>query len=228
MSFKITTYFNNYNPYKAFKKINFIFQIELNYKKRGSISNVKYLKKYLNYFKFEIKEMWLTKNEKRVLKLLLDNARISDTHIAEKLNISSQAVGRIRRNLEEEIVDKYNLDLNFSKIGLNVFIICKAKLTQSGEKFGKLNVEKKLIDEPNIILLCKLLSEEFPYFFIARFKNIQDLSDFFSNGRELHKYVKFGEMSPLDTKNILKQDSKQLIIKTIENLGTKSTKIDID
>ncbi len=31
--------------------------------------------------------MWLTKNEKKVLKLLIDNAKLSDTSIANKLNI---------------------------------------------------------------------------------------------------------------------------------------------
>ena len=43
--------------------------------------------------------MWLTKHEKEVLKLLLDDGKISDTSMAEKLNISTQAVGRIRKRL---------------------------------------------------------------------------------------------------------------------------------
>jgi len=46
--------------------------------------------------------MWLTKNEKEVLKLLLSNGKLSDTSIAEKLDISTQATGRIRKRLEEK------------------------------------------------------------------------------------------------------------------------------
>jgi len=64
--------------------------------------------------------MWLTKNEKKVLKLLLDNAKLSDTYIAKKLNISSQAIGRIRKKLEEEIINGYILDLDYSKININM------------------------------------------------------------------------------------------------------------
>ena len=40
--------------------------------------------------------MWLTKHEKEVLKLLLEDGKLSDTSIAERLNISTQAIGRIR------------------------------------------------------------------------------------------------------------------------------------
>jgi hypothetical protein len=36
--------------------------------------------------------MWLTNNEKKALKLLLENSRLSDTTIATKLNITSQAL----------------------------------------------------------------------------------------------------------------------------------------
>jgi len=67
--------------------------------------------------------MWLTKNEKKVLILLIDNAKLSDTSIANQLNISSQAIGKIRRKLEEEIIEKYTIELNLKKLGLNLGVI---------------------------------------------------------------------------------------------------------
>ena len=53
--------------------------------------------------------MQLTRNEKRVLKLLVDNAKLSDISMANKLNISGQAVGKIRHYLEQNIIKKYTL-----------------------------------------------------------------------------------------------------------------------
>ena len=44
----------------------------------------------------------LTKNEKQTLKMLLDNGRISDVEMASKLKITTQAVGKIRKGLEEK------------------------------------------------------------------------------------------------------------------------------
>jgi DNA-binding Lrp family transcriptional regulator len=60
--------------------------------------------------------MKLTKNEKTVLKLLLDNAKISDSAIAAKLKISSQAVGKIRRKLEKTVIDSYTVNLNYKSV----------------------------------------------------------------------------------------------------------------
>jgi len=85
--------------------------------------------------------MKLTKNEKKALKLLLDNSRISDSEIASKLNISSQAVGKIRRKLESSIINSYSLNLNYSKLGIQTFAIAVAKLTKDGLDKGELEIE---------------------------------------------------------------------------------------
>ena len=86
--------------------------------------------------------MWLTKNEKKVLKLLIDDAKLSDTFIANKLNISSQAIGRIRKKLEEDIIKNYTLELDLSELGINSFFMCKVKLTPEGKCLDKKEIEK--------------------------------------------------------------------------------------
>ena len=172
--------------------------------------------------------MWLTKNEKKVLKLLLDNAKLSDTSIAKKLNISSQAIGRIRKKLEEEIIKGYTLDLDYSKININIFVSCIARLTPAGKEFGEQKIEEMMIKCPNIIGISKYAGEEFSYSFLIGFRDIDELEIFFdSNGKnkELFNYLICNKMSPVGTKNILKKNKNLLCHKAIDELGTKSTKI---
>ncbi len=72
--------------------------------------------------------MKLTRNEKGVLKLLLENGRIADVDMASKLKISTQAVGKIRRKLEEKnVITGYTCNLNLEKLGLNVLTLTLTK-----------------------------------------------------------------------------------------------------
>jgi DNA-binding Lrp family transcriptional regulator len=67
-------------------------------------------------------ESKLQKNECHVLKHLVANARASDSSMAEKMGISTQAVGKIRRKLEEQrVILGYNVQLNPHYIGLEIF-----------------------------------------------------------------------------------------------------------
>jgi len=68
--------------------------------------------------------MDLNDNEKRVLKLLIADGRMSDKYISKKLKISPQAVGKIRKKLEkEEIIKGYCAEIDFKKIGITSFAI---------------------------------------------------------------------------------------------------------
>ena len=96
--------------------------------------------------------MWLTKNEKKVLKLLIGNAKLSDTSIANQLNISSQAVGQIRKKLEEEIIEGYTVNINPSKLGINVFVIGPIKFNCTIYIFSTIFTKSSLV-----ILLNRLL-----------------------------------------------------------------------
>ena len=94
--------------------------------------------------------MNFTKNEKKVLKLLLVNSRISDTEIANNLKISSQAVGKIRRKLEQSVVESYGINLNYSKLGIQTFALALSKLNKSGQELGELEIEQLLLENPHV------------------------------------------------------------------------------
>ncbi|MEA3430100.1 MAG: helix-turn-helix domain-containing protein [Nanoarchaeota archaeon] len=63
----------------------------------------------------------LTQNEIKVLKKLIEQARVSDTEIAKNMSISQQAVYQIRNRLEElGVIKGYMPIIDFKKIGINL------------------------------------------------------------------------------------------------------------
>lgn len=162
--------------------------------------------------------MWLTKNEKKVLKLLIDNAKLSDTSIANRLNISSQAVGRIRKKLEEEVIKNYTLELDLSKLGLNSLSLIEVKCPP---KDGKESQEKS-INCPNVVNVIKLMKGTHTYKVIRICSDLEECEKCnFGN----YSSVTISDAQTLPVSNMIKNNFKPLLHKAIDNLGTKTTKI---
>ena len=174
--------------------------------------------------------MFLTKNEKRVLKLLLEDARLSDTSISNKLNISNQAVGRIRKKLEEEIIENYTLNINLKKLKINLFYMANLEMNSREEEGSLKVIEENIVKDANVICFIRLAEGLNNYFAIGGYKDISDYQNY------VQKWEKEGKISEIakikhsnffSVENILKNTSKDLIIKAIDELGLKSTNIDI-
>jgi len=171
--------------------------------------------------------MWLTKNEKKALKLMLENAKISDSAMALKLKISSQAVGKIRKKLEGTIIESYTLNLNYSKLGINLFAIALAKITAEGLDAGELEVEKKLLDTPHIIQVFRLPRGSFTHAILYGFRNVNELDDFFHSQKqkqELHNFLENKELFTFSNYSLIKNNPTQLFNKIIDELGTHTSK----
>jgi len=167
--------------------------------------------------------MQLTKNEKKILKLLLDNSKLSDTAIANKIKITSQSVGRIRKKLEEEIIDDYTLHLNYSKLGINIFSLGMIKLTAEGKKINKSEIENKILDNHNILKLYRCHGKENSHYFVAAFKDINELSKVL-NSRDQNDVHNFTTLIScvVPVADVVKEDARALFHKAIDALGTKS------
>ncbi|MCK5345503.1 MAG: winged helix-turn-helix transcriptional regulator, partial [Candidatus Heimdallarchaeota archaeon] len=96
--------------------------------------------------------MKLTRNDRRVLKFLIENGRSPDADMARGLNITPQAVGKIRRKLESEgIVKGYSTIVDYGKLGINVLAIALFKFTQESRKtLGGKDIDER-IKGPHII-----------------------------------------------------------------------------
>jgi DNA-binding Lrp family transcriptional regulator len=164
----------------------------------------------------------LTKNEKRVLKLLLDNSRISDSEMALNLGISGQAIGKIRRKLEGSIIESYSVNLNYSKLGINIFAIAIAKLTREGLDRGQLEVEQELLSNPHVINVYRIPKLSSTHVILYGFRDMSELDGFFYSPRmreRLHNHLETQELFTFSHNSLIKKNSAQLFHKIIDELG---------
>jgi DNA-binding Lrp family transcriptional regulator len=169
--------------------------------------------------------MKFNKNEKRVLKHLLANARATDSAIAKKLRISSQAVGKIRKKLESSVIESYSINLNYAKLGIQTFVIALAKLTHDGMDKGELEVEKRLSDDPNVIEVFRLPNQSTTHVILYGFKDMNDLDSFFHSTKkkqELHHYIENRETFTFSHNSRIKSDPRQLFQKVIDEADSET------
>lgn len=166
--------------------------------------------------------MKLTKNEKRTLKLLLEDAKISDSAIAKKLRISNQAVGKIRKKLESTIIESYSLNLNYSRLGINAFAIGLAKMTEAGLAKGEDKVEGVLLNTPHIIQILRLPHGNYTHALVYGFRDVGELDDFFHSPelkKGLHNYIENKELFTFSHNSFVKNSPNLLFHKIIDELG---------
>jgi len=121
-----------------------------------------------------------TKNEKEIIKLLLANGRITDMEMAGKIKISAQAVGKIRKTLEDNgIIEGYSCNLNFKKMGIGMLCVCMMKLKN---KFYKTienhDVKEFLNDIPTSIVTCIPASSEISVISLYGFRNAEEMEKY--------------------------------------------------
>ena len=166
--------------------------------------------------------MKLTKNERKTLKLLLNNARISDSEVALKLNISSQAVGKLRRKLESSVIDSYTINLNYFKLGIQTFAIAIARITQKGLNKGELEVEQNLLTNPHIINVYRLPKGSSTHILLYGFRDVNELDNFFHSPKirkELHDFIETQELFTFSHNSLIKNDPSRLFHKIIDSIG---------
>ncbi|MEM4267364.1 MAG: Lrp/AsnC family transcriptional regulator [Candidatus Woesearchaeota archaeon] len=172
--------------------------------------------------------MMLTKNEKKTLKMLLENSRITDSEIAAELGITSQAVGKIRRKLEQSIIDSYTINLNAAKLGIRTYAMAIARLTREGMDKGELEVEEHLLKNAHIISVYRLPSSSSTHMILFGFKDLDELDTFFhsqSAKQNLHNYIEINELFTFSHNSLVKNSPKQLLHKAIDNLGASTREI---
>ncbi len=170
--------------------------------------------------------MELTKNEKKVLKLLIDDSRISDSDMALKLNISSQAIGKIRRKLESTVIDSYTLNLNYSKLGVTIFAVAIAKINREGLDRGQLEVEQELQKNPHVIRVYRLPKHNATHLISYGFKDMAELDNFFyapKTKQGLHTYFEIQELFMFSHNSLIKNSPSQLFHKIVDEMGLKNS-----
>ncbi len=172
----------------------------------------------------------LNDNERKTLNLIIQNAKFSDTQIAKKLKITSQAVGKIRKRLEKIVISGYSVDVDYSVLGINLFAAGLFELTEKGKDFGKLETENILLSNPNVVSICRLPKGNVTYFISFGFRDMNELDNFFQSPdtRELHKLIDTRDLFTYSYNGILKNSSVELMFKMLRELDQDKSNLKFD
>jgi DNA-binding Lrp family transcriptional regulator len=156
----------------------------------------------------------LTKNEITILKILLDNGRMSDTEISEQLHISPQAIGKIRRKLEDnDIIQGYTCMLNFEKIGLHTFALTYLNFyPKVYTDFSGVNIFDILRAKFRLLFCCVPSNSEVSLICLFGFKDMVEMDSYFKKFKAQYKdYCQIERIIPFSYNNLLSFDPRELM-----------------
>ena len=115
----------------------------------------------------------LTKNEKTVLKKIIEQAKIPDLEIAQKMGLSQQAIFKIRHKLEDlGVIKGYMPIIDFKKIGIETLVVIGIKLTSYvWEKFSEEQISERLQKIPQVMVAYRIPESRISHLLVMGFKD---------------------------------------------------------
>lgn len=122
----------------------------------------------------------LDKVDRKILRLLQDNGRMSMTELAEQVGMSVSPVSeRVRRLERDGVITGYAARLNPQALGLGLLVFVEIKLrSKSGNIFDDFRREVAKVPQ---ILECYLVSGEYDYLLKVRLPDMAAYRDLLGN-----------------------------------------------
>ncbi|MBW2989277.1 Lrp/AsnC family transcriptional regulator [Candidatus Woesearchaeota archaeon] len=117
----------------------------------------------------------LTKNEQKVLKKIIDQAKIPDLEIAKKMGLSQQGIFKIRHKLEEVgIIKGYMPIIDFKKIGVKSLVVLGIRLTSYiWGKYPEDQISERIQKIPQVITAYRIPESNISHLLVMGFKDIE-------------------------------------------------------
>jgi len=156
----------------------------------------------------------LTKNDRDVLKTLLDNGRYTDSEIACEIKITPQAVGKIRHKLEKNgVIKGYKCKIDYEKIGINVLGIALLRMkNEFWHNIKKENFYKFFKDIPASTYTCIPISSNITAISIYGFRDLKEMDKYtYLAKTQLMGLGEVVKIYPFSVGNVIKDDDSKLI-----------------
>jgi len=163
----------------------------------------------------------LTRNEKKVLKLLIADGRKPDADIARTLNITSQAVGKIRKKLEtEEIIEGYSTRVDYAKLGIKVFAVVLFKYIPDVWKKIKSDEDvNQRVKGPHIINFYRVPEGDVTHIVTYGFRSLDELDHYFHTLQTERGHLsEIRKLYVFSAKSLIKENPKELLLKVIDEI----------
>ncbi|MBS1257673.1 MAG: hypothetical protein MAG551_00718 [Candidatus Scalindua arabica] len=166
--------------------------------------------------------MKLNKNEKFVLMLMVKDPLITNKDIAKKLKITSQGVGKIRKQLYKKgIIKNHELGLVYEKLGVNILAIAMIKILPSVFKKFKKNELDKVLKHMNVIRSYAIPETDITNIIIYAFRNIKEYDSYFRNIlKDFGDYVEIKHTFVFSSGSKIKSSSKDIFLDVLDKLET--------
>lgn len=124
----------------------------------------------------------LTKNDKEVLRQIIDHAKIPDSKIASDIGISPQAVFKIREKLEKlGIIKGYIPIIDFKKIGIEVLALLIIRLkAEVWNNYSEESVDMRISKIPYVISAYRVADAQASHILLIGFRNTSQKESYLS------------------------------------------------
>ena len=137
--------------------------------------------------------------DKKILKLLISDARLSYREVARHLNLSvGTVIERLRRLEGEKIIENYSAYINPVKVGFPLTVVIEV----SNKEIGTSTLENYLAKQPNICSVYSVTGRA-DIILIGRFRDVDDLNNFI---HDLHEKKGIAKTETLLVLDVHKED----------------------
>ena len=161
----------------------------------------------------------LTENDKVVLKQILDSKKIADSDIAKTMNLSPQAIFKIRSKLENcGIIKGYMPIIYFKKIGINVMTILIIRLTSKiWSKFSDDQISDRISKAPHIIEAYRVADEQASHVLLLGFRDTYQKEQYIAQIQtKFAEEIQIKEMYTFSVDKIISQNPLGLLHEIID------------
>ena len=121
--------------------------------------------------------MTLDETDKKILRLLQVDARMTLKDIANKINLSLTPVhDRVKRLEKEGIIEKYVSILDKKKLGKNIMVYCQVTLVKQTFEVSE-GFNQSILDMPEVVE-CNFISGSFDYMLKIVLPNMESYHHF--------------------------------------------------
>lgn len=116
----------------------------------------------------------LTENDRKVLKKILDIKNITNSDIAKSMQLSPQAIFKIREKLERcGVIKGYMPIIDFKKIGINIMTVMIIRLSPNMWKsFTDEQISERISKAPYVIDAYRVSDESASHILLLAFRDI--------------------------------------------------------
>ena len=116
--------------------------------------------------------------DKKIIKILSENSRISNSEISKQVFLSIPAVGeRIKKLEEKNIIEKYTIRTNRNQLGYKLLAIIFVNIDDT----EKIKEFREKITEMEEVIECLHMAGEYDYLLKILVRDTEELEDFLSN-----------------------------------------------